>query len=173
MLKIGVISDTHLPSRFPYLPKIILEKLEGVDLILHAGDWEELFFLPELKKIADVIGVHGNMDSWEVKKVLPPKRVITLEKVKIGITHGSGSPWGIKDRVKKVFEEDLENINVIVFGHTHHALMEWDDEIFFFNPGSPTDKFFTDKNTIGYLYIDGDKVWGEIIPIDLNLGGIK
>ncbi|MCX7720396.1 MAG: metallophosphoesterase [Dictyoglomus thermophilum] len=165
MVKIGVISDTHLPSRFPYLPQVIIDKLQGVDLIIHAGDWEDTFFLPELQKIAEVIGVHGNMDNFEVKRILPAKKIITIEGVKIGITHGSGAPWGIKDRVREVFEG--EDLKVIVFGHTHKPMMEWEDNIFFFNPGSPTDKFFTDKNTIGYLYVDKDKVWGEIIPVEI------
>lgn len=44
MVKIGVISDTHLPSRFPYLPQVIIEKLQGVNLIIHAGDWEDISF---------------------------------------------------------------------------------------------------------------------------------
>lgn len=105
------------------------------------------------------------MDNFEVKRVLPAKRVITIENVKIGITHGSGAPWGIKERVRNVFEG--ETLNAIVFGHTHKAMMEWENNILFFNPGSPTDKFFTDKNTVGYLYVDKDKIWGEIVPIEI------
>jgi putative phosphoesterase len=163
MIKIGVISDTHLPSRSPILPPIILEKLQGVQMILHAGDWEELFFLPELEKIAPVYGVQGNMDSLEIKRKLPIKRFINVENIKIGLIHGSGSPLGIKERIKKEFIGD--NVNVIVFGHTHQSLIEWDEDILFFNPGSPTDKFFTTKNSIGILYIDKDKVWGEIIEL--------
>jgi len=46
-------------------------------------------------------------------------------------------------------------------------VIEWENNILFFNPGSPTDKFFTDKNTIGYLYVDKDKIWGEIVPIEI------
>jgi len=130
MIKIGVLSDTHIPSRCPALPQVILEKLQNVNLILHAGDWEDLFFLPELQKISDVIGVYGNMDSFEVKRILPAKRVITVEKIKIGITHGSGGPWGIKERVRELFEG--EDIKAIVFGHTHQALIEWEDDMLFF-----------------------------------------
>ncbi|PMQ02184.1 MAG: YfcE family phosphodiesterase [Dictyoglomus sp. NZ13-RE01] len=163
MVKIGVISDTHLPSRYPSLPPKVIEKLKGVDYILHAGDWEDLFFLPDLEKIATVYGVHGNMDHPDVKIKLPPKRVIEIEGVKIGLIHGGGAPFGIKERIRKEFIND--NVRVIVFGHTHKPLIEWDNDILFFNPGSPTDKFFTDKNTIGYLYIDKDKVWGEIVEL--------
>ncbi|MEN2983872.1 MAG: metallophosphoesterase family protein [Dictyoglomaceae bacterium] len=163
MVKIGVISDTHLPSRSPFLPPIILEKLQGVKMILHAGDWEELFFLKDLEKIAPVYGVQGNMDSLEVKKKFPVKRIIEVENVKIGLIHGGGSPFGIKERIRKEFLG--EEVKAIVFGHTHQALMEWDEDIFFFNPGSPTDKIFTTKNSIGFLYVDKDKVWGEIVEL--------
>ena len=38
---IGVVSDTHIPARASFLPSRLIGLLEGVDLILHAGDIEE------------------------------------------------------------------------------------------------------------------------------------
>ena len=59
---IGVISDTHIPYRATNIPKKVFEEFKDVDLILHAGDIEELSVLDELKKIAPVKAVNGNCD---------------------------------------------------------------------------------------------------------------
>ena len=45
MKTIGVISDTHIPSRCLHVPEIVMERFKGVDLILHAGDLTELSVL--------------------------------------------------------------------------------------------------------------------------------
>ena len=75
-MKIGVISDTHIPERASAIPPQVLEGFKGVDLILHAGDLVDLSVLEELKKIAKVRAVVGNMDSEVVSKGLPKKEVI-------------------------------------------------------------------------------------------------
>ena len=66
MMRIGLISDTHMPERWPRLPSCIFSLFDGVDLILHAGDVGELWVLDELSLIAPVIAVHGNDDTEQV-----------------------------------------------------------------------------------------------------------
>ena len=39
----------------------------------------------------------------------------------------------------------------------------WRDDKLYLNPGTPTDKRFTDINSYGYLRISNDKVEPEII----------
>jgi len=65
-IKIGVISDTHIPLSANKIPDEIFKHFEGVDLILHAGDLIKLSVLDELRKIAPVEAVYGNMDSLKV-----------------------------------------------------------------------------------------------------------
>ncbi len=73
-MRVGVISDTHVPAIARSLPAAVFEVFKGVDLILHAGDVVELSVLDELRTIAPVEAVAGNMDGSEVHLNLPLKR---------------------------------------------------------------------------------------------------
>jgi len=151
-MKIGVISDTHASS-FAQLPSQILHTLVGVDLIIHAGDFVARDVLDGLKRLGEVKAVQGNMDSAELKRVLPEKELLEIEGKRIGITHGWGSPHGIDERVGQMFA----NVDIIVYGHSHHSQNEVKNGIFFFNPGQA-------KNSFGILTI-GKEVRGEIINL--------
>ena len=65
-MKVGVLSDTHVPTIVSALPPAIYDIFQGVDLILHAGDIVELSVLDDLRAIAPVEAVAGNVDSAEV-----------------------------------------------------------------------------------------------------------
>jgi putative phosphoesterase len=151
-MRIAVLADTHV-NKLEHLPKKILDAISTVDLIIHAGDFTDIQVFKELKQLRKVKAVHGNMDSTELKTTLPVKEVVEIENKRIGITHGSGSPWGIEGRVRKMFESD--RIDIIVYGHSHRSQNKVIDDILFFNPGKAADSF-------GILTIDGDAK-GEII----------
>jgi len=151
-MRIAVLADTHV-HMLEHLPRKIIDALSTVDLIIHAGDFTDVQVLKELKRIRAVKAVQGNMDSTELKTVLPVKEIIEVENKRIGITHGSGSPWGIEERVREMFESD--RIDIIVYGHSHRSQNKVINDILFFNPGKATDSF-------GILTIDGEAK-GEII----------
>jgi len=151
-MQIAVLADTHV-NRLEHLPKKIIDALSTVDLIIHAGDFTDVQLLKELKRLRKVKAVRGNMDSTELKTVLPVKEIVEIENKRIGITHGSGGPWGIEERVRKMFESD--RIDIIVYGHSHQSQNKVINDILFFNPGKATDSF-------GILTIDGEAK-GEII----------
>jgi putative phosphoesterase len=151
-MRIAVLADTHV-NRFEHLPRKIIDALSTVDLIIHAGDFTDVQVLEKLKQLRGVKAVHGNMDSKELKTVLPVKEIVEIENKRIGITHGSGGPWGIEERVRKMFESD--RIDIIVYGHSHRPQNKVINDILFFNPGKATDSF-------GILTIDGG-AQGEII----------
>lgn len=161
-MRIGVISDTHIPDRAKEIPKIILEDFKNTQLILHAGDLVTLDVLEKLNSIAETIAVWGNMDSGEVRETLPEKKIINLGRFKIGIFHGWGSPDNLINLAKSQFQKD--GCDVIVFGHSHSPFNEFKDGILFFNPGSPTDKIFSPYNSYGILEID-DRIKGRIIRL--------
>lgn len=161
-MKIGVISDTHIPFTGEDLPEKVYEDFRDVDLILHAGDLAEESLLDKLNKIAKTIAVKGNMDSHALKKTLSEKEIIKAGKFKIGLIHGEGSPEGLIDLVKRQFEKN--KVDCIVFGHSHIPLCEKRENILFFNPGSPTDKIFAPFNSYGILDI-GKKIEGKIIRL--------
>lgn len=156
---IGVVSDTHLLDR--PVPDRVLEALEGSDLILHAGDILEMAVIEQLSCIAETLAVRGNMDHGEVKRTLPVKRLVEVEGFRIGLTHGYGAPSRITRKVQEMFDE----VDCIVFGHTHQPLIKERAGILFFNPGSPTDKMFAPRNTIGFLEIS-DVITPRIVDIE-------
>jgi len=151
-MKIGVVSDTHATS-FAQLPNRILTALAEVDLIIHAGDFVTKDVLNGLKQLGEVKAVQGNMDSDELKRILPEKELLLIEGRKIGIIHGWGSPYGIDDRVGKMFED----VDAIVYGHSHYSQNEVKKGILFFNPGQA-------KNSFGILTV-GEQIEGEIINL--------
>jgi putative phosphoesterase len=151
-MRIAVLADTHV-NKLEYLPKKIIDALSTVDLIIHAGDLTDVQLLNELKQLNEVKAVHGNMDSRELKSVLPIKEIVETKDKRIGITHGSGAPWRIEERVRKVFESD--RIDIIVYGHSHRPQNKVINDVLFFNPGKAADSF-------GILTIDGEAK-GEMI----------
>jgi putative phosphoesterase len=160
-MKIGVISDTHIPYAASQLPSKIYEDFKNVDLILHAGDLVDISVLEELKKMADVQAVHGNMDAPKVFKLLPEKKIINIGTHSIGLTHGHGPPFNLIHRVR---EEFTQKVDVIVFGHSHSPVNKIQDGILFFNPGSPTDRVFAKHNSYGILTVNKG-IKGEIVRL--------
>jgi putative phosphoesterase len=162
MRKIGVISDTHLKRPDKNLKAVIHKHFHDVDLIIHAGDMVTLDVLdPFIALGKEIIAVCGNMDSPDVHRAYPISRTIIIEEISIGIIHGWGSPHGIRARIRTSFD----NIDAIIYGHTHQAFCAREAGIFYFNPGSPTDSRFTSTNSIGIIKIDGKMIEGEIISL--------
>jgi putative phosphoesterase len=158
-MKIGVVSDTHLREPDSEFRKIIEFHFRDVEKILHAGDFVDWSVAEYLSGLKEFIAVSGNMDPRDIRKTFPQKRIIELEGFRIGLIHGGGSPFGIESRVRDEFDE----MNAIVYGHTHAPANHQVKNILFFNPGSPT-RSFIHRPTIGILHI-GEKIEGEIIRI--------
>jgi putative phosphoesterase len=151
-VKIGVLSDSHVSS-FDQLNDKILAALADVDLIVHAGDFVAKNVLDGLKQMGKVKAVRGNMDSDEIKEILPEKELLELEGRKIGIIHGWGSPYGIDERVGNAFS----GVDIIIYGHSHYPQNEMKNGVFFFNPGPA-------RSSFGILTI-GTEVSEEIIRL--------
>ncbi len=162
MVKIGVISDTHIPARADSVPQEVLSLFKDVDMIIHAGDITQISVLDQLRALAPVHAVCGNMDGADLKHILPQKKIIEVENKRIGIYHGGGAPFGLKKRIRHMFR--YNDVDCIVFGHTHQAENKHHKGILFFNPGSATDKIFSKTQSIGLLFVDRFKdIRGEII----------
>lgn len=137
-MRIAVLADTHV-DRLEHLPKKIIDALGTVDVIIHAGDFTGLQLLKQLRQLKDTRAVHGNMDSQELKTVLPGREVVEIGSRRIAITHGSGAPWGIDKRIRKMFEG--ERVSIIIYGHSHRPQNTVVDGILFFNPGKASHSF--------------------------------
>jgi uncharacterized protein len=158
--KIGVISDTHIPTRAKQLPPAVFTHFAGVDLIIHCGDIVEGNVLTELASIAPVHAVKGNMDSHDIKE----PNELTLEinnKFILCVAHGTGSPFDVKQRLFKKFAG--QKPYMILHGHTHLPEISEFSGIKIFNPGSCTCGH--DYDSIGILDVKTDSIDCKIIPL--------
>ena len=158
-IKIGVISDTHLNGVTGEFKEIYNEFLADKDLILHAGDVVSTEILEFLDR-KNFQGVHGNMDPLEVREVLPAKRILKLGLFRLGLIHGGGPSAGLEDRIRSEFSDN--NVDIIVYGHSHHAVNHVREGVLLFNPGTATGFSSSGIHSIGVLEL-GDTIHGEII----------
>ncbi|MFA5064024.1 MAG: metallophosphoesterase family protein [Dehalococcoidia bacterium] len=136
MIRIGVISDTHM-RHFSQLPQELVRVLGTVDLIVHAGDIVTMDVIQGLQTLAPVQGVCGNMDLPEVRVNLPQQQLIEMEGKKIGIIHGSGGPAGLESRVMQLFP----GADAVIFGHSHIATNVKINGVLLFNPGRADESY--------------------------------
>ena len=160
-MKIGVISDTHLRGPDDRLLAIVRKYFHDADLILHAGDLVELRVLDAFGD-KDVIAVCGNMDSSRVEDEIPLKRVLEIGRFRIGLIHGWGSPYDLEDRIRGEFED----VDCIVYGHSHYPANHIRQGVLFFNPGTAFDRRHDVSNTVGILEVGEEAITGRIVAVD-------
>ena len=158
-IRVGVISDTHIPYRAKAIPPIVFELFQGVAMILHAGDLVCDDVIVELEAIAPVYAVHGNVDPPELVRKLPKKREIHVGGVRIGLIHGDGPGGSTPERALAAFP----GVDCVVFGHSHVPMCQRSGATLLFNPGSATDKRWEAQHSVGLLTVAQGAVTGEII----------
>lgn len=134
MVKIGIVSDTHITSKDdPKKIKSLIDQLKqifkDVDEIVHAGDVCELFFLNELKRISPIKCVRGNEDKIEDLEALIRFKIGNYN---IGIIHE------LPDNIENFIKE--YGLHIIIYGHTHVPIIKGTTyNVLILNPGSPTE----------------------------------
>jgi putative phosphoesterase len=158
---IGLISDTHIPSRAAVLPQEVFARFENVDFIIHAGDLVELSVIDTLEQFAPVLAVYGNMDTQEAKNVLPNLNSLKVLDRKIGVIHNPNILQGM-DYMRELTK--THGFDVLVYGHTHNANIHCEDNILYINPGSPTSpSSLLNKPSIALIKITKNTITPEII----------
>lgn len=133
-MKLLLLSDIHIPIYLKSLPKCLVEIAKEVDAVIGLGDYVDLNTVLELRAISkNFYGVHGNMDEIDVKESLPQVLTVHLGSFDVGLCHGWGPPYQIRERILKLFEEKPR---VIFYGHTHFIDDSELDGVRFINPGS-------------------------------------
>lgn len=151
---IGLISDTHGLVRAN-----VHEALSGVELILHAGDVGGADVLTELGTIAPVKAVYGNTDPPDGPG-LAQKVEITLEGVRIHVSHGHEVGRPTPDKLAEQYEAD-----VVVYGHTHQQLITRISNRLIVNPGAAGPRRFNLKPRVARLTISEGNAEVEIIDL--------
>lgn len=143
-MKIGLISDTHGKLR----PEVF-NALEGVDLILHAGDIGDLAIITELETIAPVHAVHGNTDDFDIREKHGESVELTYDGVAIAMTHGHllGSPTPRSLRMK------FPDAHVVIYGHTHVPLIDRHATPLVINPGAAGPARFNLRPSVAVLTV--------------------
>ncbi len=150
MLRIGVLSDTHL-IKITEDFKIMMKKVFGsVHMLIHAGDMTGLEVYDYLCNW-ELKAVRGNMDDSHLKTILPEKRVEEIMGKRIGIIHGRGAPIGIEHMVY----DEFKDVDAIIFGHSHFPLHTKKGNTFLFNPGTYKSSFMY-TGTAGIMEIDNE-----------------
>src|SRR3954452_25298804 len=165
-MRIAIVSDTHLPRFGRSLPRALLDgfEAEAIDRILHAGDWTDPLAVDLLEAVAPVDGVAGNNDEPELHERFGTRRVLELDGVRIGLTHGHlGEGRTTEERARNLFADEV-GLSAIVFGHSHIPVIRrpatgpW-----LINPGSPTDK----RRQPAFTWALLETKPGEIVRVEL------
>jgi putative phosphoesterase len=161
---IAVISDTHMPRGARRLPDACVERIREADLLLHAGDFSTLDVLRELEAIGPpVAGVHGNVDSADLRRLLPEERIVEVDGARIGLLHDAGPRKGRLERMRRRFGDRAQ---VVVFGHSHLPLHEQASDGFqILNPGSPTERRRAPSHTMALIHVRDAAARCEILGV--------
>jgi putative phosphoesterase len=161
---IAVISDTHLPRGARRLPAECVRRIAAADLLLHAGDFSTADVLRELRTIGPpVAGVHGNVDSAELRRLLPAERIVEAGGIHVAMLHDAGPRRGRLARMRSRFGERAQ---ALVFGHSHLPLHERARDGFqIFNPGSPTERRRAPRHTMGMARVEGGELHFELVEL--------
>lgn len=173
-MRIGLISDTHIPVAASELPAQIKEAFGNVDLILHAGDLYTVSVLDELEKLAPVLAAEGDDDYPEAvrDKRVEKKHILTVDGVLIWLQHFGVWPWphssvGAKLRIEESPDEKLSQCpRVIICGHAHSAKIEDSGGVLIINPGSATlPAYKRGLGTVAILTTDSGKPEAYLVQL--------
>lgn len=153
--RIGLISDTHGQVR-----RAALDALAGCDVILHAGDVGGPKVLDALRAVAPVHAVRGNVDD-PYDPALQDRLDLEFDGLRVHVAHGHllGSPT--PGKLAAGSEAD-----VVVFGHTHRAVIERVGHTLVVNPGSAGARRFGLPVTVGILTLAGGAPEAVIVELD-------
>jgi uncharacterized protein len=141
-MRIGIISDTH-----GLLRPEASGRLSRVDHIIHAGDIGGAEVISELRRLAPVTAIRGNVDRGEWAAAYPDSARVTI----------GGRSFYVLHNLKEL---DLDpapaGIDVVVSGHSHMPKIETVDGVLYVNPGSAGPRRFTLPISIAILDLTGD-----------------
>ncbi len=155
-MRIGLISDTHLPSSIREPWPEVARAFRGVDLILHAGDIVVPRILDWLEEIAPVLAALGNDDFGLEDPRVRQFHTLDVEGWTVGLVHDVAS--GVR------FDRPVD---IVVGGHTHYERITRRDGAVFVNPGSATSphQYSTRLGTVGILEIERERLRATILSL--------
>jgi putative phosphoesterase len=163
-MRLAAVSDTHLPKFGKALPRALVDAIRTarIDLIVHLGDFTEPFVPALFEALGPFDAVAGNNDGPELVARFSRRRVLEIDGVRIGLTHGDLGLGGTTlERARSAFGS--EAVAAVLFGHSHAPLVKRaPGGPLLVNPGSPTDKRAQPRYSWALVEIDGGAVRAEL-----------
>ena len=130
--------------------------MRGSERIIHAGDVGNPEILDQLRTIAPVTAVRGNIDNdaWAL-------RLAETEVVELGGT----SIYVLHDLAQLDLKPEAAGFAAVIYGHSHVPKQEMRGSVLYFNPGSAGPRRFKLPIAVGRLVVDAGKLCGEIVEI--------
>ncbi|MEQ8579922.1 MAG: metallophosphoesterase family protein [Balneola sp.] len=163
MMKIGLISDTH-----NYLDPQTLDYFADCDEIWHAGDFGTIKIADQLKEVAPLVGVYGNIDGQDIRAEYPLHQRFDCEGVDVWMTHIGGIPGRYCIPIRQEMESNTPEL--FICGHSHILKVARDqqmDKMLYMNPGAAGRHGFQTERTIMRFTIHAGKI--ENVEV-INLG---
>ena len=146
-----MISDTH-----GLLRPEALERLRGVEHILHAGDIGAPGIVEALGALAPVTAIRGNVDRGDRTAAYPETRTVTLGGLAVHMVHS------VLDLDPEVL---AQGIDVVISGHSHRPSVESRGGVLFLNPGSAGPRRFRLPVTLAILTVDEGRASAEVLDL--------
>ena len=148
---IGVISDTHGLLR----PEAV-QALQGSELIIHAGDVGKSEILDELRKIAPVVAVKGNVDKGSWAAALPMTEVVEIDEATVYVLH---------DLHQLDLDPVVAEFSAVISGHSHEPSISRKNGLLFLNPGSAGPRRFNLPVSLALLRVMGKTVEAQLVEL--------
>jgi putative phosphoesterase len=152
--RIGLISDTH-----GLLRQEAVQALRGSELIIHAGDVGKPEILEELRKIAPVIAVRGNVDTEPWALALPETAVVEAGAATIYVLH---------DVNALDLNPAASGFRIVVSGHSHKPGKTERDGVLYVNPGSAGPRRFQLPVTVARLNLEEEPLNPEFVDLEVR-----
>lgn len=150
---IGIISDTHKLVR----PEA-LEFLRNADAIIHAGDIGSPEVITQLRELAPVTAIRGNIDKAAWADEFPHDEVVQFSGKTIYVLH---------DVNELALDPAAAGFDVVISGHSHKPKISVQDEVLYINPGSAGPRRFKLPVAVATLTISGEKLTAKIEELSI------
>jgi putative phosphoesterase len=150
-MRVTILSDTH-----GLLRPEVLEKARGSDRIFHAGDVGDPGILEQLRLIAPVEAIRGNVDTHGELARLPQRLDGDLDGIAFRMIH----------RREDVEDSWFREVKLIVYGHSHRPELAWRSGCLLLNPGAVGQRRFKLPLTLARITIQDGRLIPEILAIE-------
>lgn len=167
-MRIGLISDTHLPSLIHSLDELgpeVGEFLSSVELILHGGDISRPSVLDWMEQYAPIRAARGNHDVFDDPRV-EDRQYLEIEGWRIAMAHDLRR----EDRpIADIIQRDFAGLepDIVIGGDTHVERLEYRDGVVLMNSGSPNLLHHkeTRLGTVAFLELEPGRLHAEIVTL--------